>query len=105
MAYPETIDLQPQQALSGRTRTVIARRLADIVCLPSSRIGPQERWIVGDLLHEILKYSDTTLRRRVAVRLAEIADAVGCETANAVSYQQVAMFFEAHAALSYVELN
>lgn len=75
MAYPETIELQPQQALSGRTRTVIARRLADIVCLPSSRIGPQERWIVGDLLHEILKYSDTALRRRVAVRLAEIADA------------------------------
>jgi aminopeptidase-like protein len=37
--------------------------------------------------------------------LAEIADAVGCETANAVSYEQVAAFFEAHAALSYVELN
>jgi len=75
MAYSETIDLQPQQALSGRTRTVIARRLADIVCLPSSRIGPQERWIVGDLLHEILKYSEPALRRRVAMRLAEISDA------------------------------
>lgn len=75
MAYSEPIDLEPQQAISGRTRTVVARRLADIVCLPSSRIGPQERWIVGDLLHEILKYSDTALRRRVAARLADIADA------------------------------
>lgn len=75
MAISEPLDLQPQQALSGRTRTVIARRLADIVCLPSSRIGPQERWIVGDLLQEILRYSDPALRRRVAQRLADIADA------------------------------
>ncbi|MAL09689.1 MAG: hypothetical protein CMF74_08500 [Maricaulis sp.] len=75
MAYVEPLDLQPQQALPGRTRTILARRLADIVCLPSSRIGPQERWIVGDLLHEILRFSDVSLRRRVALRLADILDA------------------------------
>lgn len=75
MAYSEPLDLEPRQALPQRTRTVVARRLADIVCLPSSRIGPQERWIVGDLLHEILRYSDASLRKRVATRLADIADA------------------------------
>lgn len=60
---------------TGRARETLAKRLADIICLPSSVIGPQERWIVGDLLYEILRNSDARIRRRCATRLADIKDA------------------------------
>ncbi|WP_233354555.1 DUF2336 domain-containing protein [Woodsholea maritima] len=52
-------------------RTLLARRLADIVCLPSSRVTPPERWVVADVLDEVLRQSDESLRRKVADRLAE----------------------------------
>lgn len=75
MANAEPFDLTQSEPLSGKAREVLTRRLADIVCLPSSRISPQERWIVGDLLFEVLRNSDSQERRRCARRLAEIADA------------------------------
>jgi uncharacterized protein (DUF2336 family) len=71
----EPLTLTQMAAQPGRARSTIARRLADIICLPSSVIGPQERWIVGDLLFEILRNSDAKIRARCARRLAEIGDA------------------------------
>ncbi|WP_417498090.1 DUF2336 domain-containing protein [Maricaulis sp.] len=60
-----------------RARDVLARRLADIVGLPSSRLTPRERWIVADLLFDILKASDVTVRQRCARRLAGLVEAPG----------------------------
>lgn len=56
-------------------RDLLTRRLADIVCLPSSRVTPQERWIVADVLDEMLRTAGPALRARVAVRLAEQGEA------------------------------
>ncbi len=58
-----------------RARALVTRRLADIVCLPSSRIVPAERWIVADVLDELLRDADAELRARVAARLADQAEA------------------------------
>lgn len=73
MANTEPFELN--QPAGQKSRTVLARRLADIVGLPSSRLTPRERWIVGDLLHDILRASDVSLRSRCAQRLAGLSDA------------------------------
>jgi uncharacterized protein (DUF2336 family) len=73
MANTEFLELNEPETM--HTRTVLARRLADIVALPSSRISPQERWIVGDLLYDILRASDVELRAKCSKRLAELVDA------------------------------
>ena len=76
MANADPIDMQePPARAAPRARTVLARRLADLVGLPSSRITPRERWIVADLLLEILRNSDVSLRRRCAERLAALGEA------------------------------
>ncbi|WP_300528163.1 DUF2336 domain-containing protein [Maricaulis sp.] len=73
MAQIEPMDLD--QPAPPRARDVLARRLADIVGLPSSRLTPRERWIVADLLHDLLRASDETLRQRVAQRLSTLNEA------------------------------
>lgn len=73
MAHADILDLD--QPAPRRARLVLARRLTDIVGLPESRLTPRERWIVGDLLHDILRASDVELRKRCAERLADISDA------------------------------
>ncbi len=60
---------------SSHTRTILARRLADIVCLPSSRITPVERHMSGDLLVGMLAQSPLDLRKRCARRVAPLIDA------------------------------
>lgn len=75
MTDAEPITLSDTALETGNARKVLARRLADLICLPSSVISPQERWIIGDLLHEILRNSDAQIRRRCSHRLAEIKDA------------------------------
>jgi uncharacterized protein (DUF2336 family) len=74
MAETQPLDLTETVA-TPKTRAVLARRLADIVGLPSSRITPRERWIVGDLLYDVIRASDIELRRRCALRLAGLSDA------------------------------
>ena len=64
-----------QQGGTRTARSLLTRRLADIVCLPSSRVSPQERWIVADVLDEMLRTAEPELRRRVAERLAEQGEA------------------------------
>jgi uncharacterized protein (DUF2336 family) len=56
-------------------RDLLTRRLADIVCLPASQVGPAERWITADVLEELLRTAEPGLRRKVALRLAQQADA------------------------------
>ena len=73
MAQAEPFDLD--QPVTSRARAILARRLADIVGLPSSRLTPRERWIVGDLLHDLLRQGDEELRKRVAQRLAGLNEA------------------------------
>ncbi len=65
----------PQPAGTGRARSRLTRRLADIVCLPSNRVSPQERWMTADVLEELLRGADIKLRCQVAARLAEQAEA------------------------------
>jgi uncharacterized protein (DUF2336 family) len=65
----------PPPAGAGRARSRLTRRLADIVCLPSSRVSPQERWMTADVLDELLRAADTSLRSKVAARLSEQAEA------------------------------
>lgn len=62
-------------APAARARTLLAKRLADIVCLPTSRITPQERHLTGDLLLEMLRDGDADLRRRCASRIASLSGA------------------------------
>lgn len=73
-ALPDMPDGQrPQQTVTARSR--LTRRLADIVCLPSSQVSPQERWIVADVLDEIVRHAAPDLRMRIARRLADQAEA------------------------------
>jgi uncharacterized protein (DUF2336 family) len=73
MANAEPFELS--EPVTHRTRAILARRLADIVGLPSSRITPRERWIVGDLLYDVIRASDVELRQRCAKRLSVLSDA------------------------------
>ncbi len=57
-----------------RARDMLAKRVADVVCLPSSEITPHERHLAGDLLVEILLEGDAELRRRCARRVAALTD-------------------------------
>jgi uncharacterized protein (DUF2336 family) len=66
-------DLAPQDA--SRARETLARRLADIVCLPASRLTPQERHIAADLLIDVLRESPPEFRQRCARRIAELPEA------------------------------
>jgi uncharacterized protein (DUF2336 family) len=57
-----------------RARHALLRRLADVVSLPASRINAFERAVTGDLLVEMLLLAAPGDRRRVAVRLAPLAE-------------------------------
>jgi len=72
-----TAPLEPEsetQHRALRTRQALLRRLADVVCLPSSRINNFERAVVGDLMVEILSEAAVDERRRVAERLAHLSE-------------------------------
>lgn len=57
-----------------RARHALLRRLADVVSLPASRINAFERAVTGDLLVEMLRLASPGDRRRVAARLAPLAE-------------------------------
>ena len=64
-----------EQVPASKARSRLTRRLADIVCLPSSRVSPQERWMTADILDELLRDADDCLKAKVAARLAEQTEA------------------------------
>jgi len=57
-----------------RARQALLKRLADVVSLPASRINAFERSVTGDLLVEMLRLADARDRKRVAARLAPLAE-------------------------------
>jgi uncharacterized protein (DUF2336 family) len=58
----------------SKARQMLLRRLADVVCLPASRINAFERAVTGDLLVDLLRQASVEERRRVSVRLAPLAE-------------------------------
>lgn len=59
---------------SFRARHALLKRLADVVSLPTSRINAFERAVTGDLLVEMLRLASPGERKRVAARLAPLAE-------------------------------
>ncbi|MDI7775413.1 DUF2336 domain-containing protein [Asticcacaulis sp. EMRT-3] len=57
-----------------QARHVLMRRLADVVCLPESRINAFERAVTADLLVEMLRESALADRVRVARRVSILAE-------------------------------
>ena len=78
MVEPQPLPLPredaPVPAPVGRARRVLMRRLADVVCLPSSRVNAFERAMTADLLVEILHDAEPADRLRVAQRLSGLRD-------------------------------
>jgi uncharacterized protein (DUF2336 family) len=58
----------------GRARLALIKRLADVVCLPSSRVNAFERAMTADLLVEMLREAAPRDRLRVARRLATLVE-------------------------------
>lgn len=56
-------------------RRSLAKRLADVICIPESQLTPQERHMAGDVLVEMLRDADTDLREGVAKRLVMLNEA------------------------------
>ena len=57
------------------TRRQLAKRLADVICIPSSQLTPQERHMAGDVLVELLREADVDIRESVARRLVMLNEA------------------------------
>lgn len=64
------LELRP----APRSRAMLAKRVTDVVCLPSSEITPQERHLAGDLLVEMLLEGEAELRRKCARRVAALKE-------------------------------
>lgn len=57
-----------------RARHALLRRLADVVCLPSSRVNAFERAMTADLLVDMLREAQSHEKLRVSRRLATLTD-------------------------------
>lgn len=66
----ETVNENP----SLPSRIALLKRLADVVCLPESRINNFERAVTADLLVEMLREANLDERERVARRLSVLND-------------------------------
>jgi uncharacterized protein (DUF2336 family) len=64
-------------AAAPRSRTALLKRLADVLCLPASRINAFERSVTADLLVEMLREADAVEREKVARRLANLTEMPG----------------------------
>ena len=65
---------EPASQTALKARRALLKRLADVVSLPASRINAFERAVTGDLLVEMLRLASREERRRVAARLAPLAE-------------------------------
>jgi uncharacterized protein (DUF2336 family) len=68
-------DEEPAEPPPSKARLALLKRLADVVCLPSSRVNAFERSMTSDLLIEILRDATIDERTRVAQRLCSVIDA------------------------------
>jgi uncharacterized protein (DUF2336 family) len=57
-----------------KARSALLKRLADVVCLPSSRVNAFERAMTADLLVDMLREAEPSDRMRVAKRLAGLVE-------------------------------
>ena len=73
-AFPLEAADGPEPPVKSRARLALLKRLADVVCLPSSRVNTFERAVTADLLVEILREAEVDERARVARRLANLAE-------------------------------
>jgi uncharacterized protein (DUF2336 family) len=58
----------------SRARVALFKRLADVVCLPTSRVNTFERSMTADLLVDLLREAPIEDRMRVARRLCALAE-------------------------------
>lgn len=79
MSLPaHALELEPAQQVDTPTDTVrrqLSRRLADAICLPASKLTPQERHMAGDVLVELLRSTEPDIREAVAKRLVMLNEA------------------------------
>jgi uncharacterized protein (DUF2336 family) len=68
---------EPAPTAAPRSRTALLKRLADVLCLPASRIDAFERSVTADLLVEMLRDADAVEREKVARRLANLTEMPG----------------------------
>ncbi|WP_340643814.1 DUF2336 domain-containing protein [Phenylobacterium sp.] len=57
-----------------RARAALLKRMADVVCLPSSRVNAFERAMTADLLVDMLREAEPEDRLKVARRLANLSE-------------------------------
>lgn len=69
---PEIHGAQPPPVF--KARVALMKRLADVVCLPSSRVNAFERAVTADLLVDMLREAEPEDRLRVARRLAGLTE-------------------------------
>jgi len=68
------VGIAPAVRPPSRSRAAMLKRLADVVCLPSSRVNAFERAMTADLLVEILRDAAPEERARVSRRLSVLSD-------------------------------
>jgi len=71
LELPTSVDVAPAPS---RARTALLKRLADVVCLPSSRVNAFERAVTADLLVEMLREAAVEERARVSRRLSNLTE-------------------------------
>ncbi|CAN5191618.1 DUF2336 domain-containing protein [soil metagenome] len=68
------IPLEAEPRPVSRARSALLKRLADVVCLPSSRVNTFERAMTADLLVDMLREASIEERGKVARRLANLTE-------------------------------
>jgi len=71
---PGYLDPPETPVVVFRARAALLKRLADVVCLPSSRVNTFERAMTADLLVEMLRETEPAERAKVARRLANLVE-------------------------------
>lgn len=64
----------PEFPPSSRARAALLKRLADVVCLPISRVNAFERAMTADLLVDMLREAEPGERKKVARRVAGLTE-------------------------------
>ncbi len=71
----EVLNATADEDSASEIRRSLAKRLSDVICIPSSQLAPQERHMAGDVLVELLRDADIDLRESVAKRLVMLNEA------------------------------
>lgn len=72
---PVVLEAAIADADDQAVRRQLAKRLADVICIPASQLTPQERHMAGDVLVELLRSADPDIRESVAKRLVMLNEA------------------------------